>query len=100
GLTDTNQLNQIGNAALPIVGKTLLYGSDVPEAFGQPVKAGTNHEINIEAESIEETENLFNKLSKDGKVKMPLQETEWAERFGSLSDKFGVQWIVMFTGNK
>lgn len=95
-----DDLNQIGNVALPIIGDTFLYGSDVPKAFGQPVEAGTNHEINIEAENIEETKQLFEKLSDEGNVKMPLQETEWAERFGSLTDKFGVQWMVMYSGDK
>jgi PhnB protein len=25
---------------------------------------------------------------------MPIQETFWAERFGMLTDKFGINWMV------
>lgn len=95
-----DDLNQIGNVALPMVGETMLYGSDVPEAFGAPVEAGSKFQINIETESTEEAERFFNDLSDGGEVKMPLQETEWAESFGMCTDQFDVQWLVMYTGNK
>lgn len=95
-----DDLNQIGNVALPIVGGTMLYGGDVPEAFGTPVEAGNKNQINIETESADEAEQLFNALSGGGDVKMPLQETEWAERFGMCKDQFDVGWMVMFTGVK
>lgn len=99
GLTG-DDLNQIGNATLPLVGDTLLYGGDVPEAFGQPVEAGNKFQINLDTESVEEAERLFNALSEGGEVKMALEETEWAERFGMCADQFGVQWMVMYTGEK
>lgn len=99
GLTGTD-LNMIGNVALPLVGETLLYGSDVPEPFGQPVDSGNKIQINIETESEEEAERLFSELSEDGIVKMSLQETEWAKKFGLCSDKFDVQWMVMYSGGE
>ncbi|HET6528495.1 MAG TPA: VOC family protein [Balneolaceae bacterium] len=97
GLTG-EELNQIGNATLPLVGGTLLYGGDVPGSFGQTIKAGNQLQINIEAENTEEAERLFNDLSDGGEVKMPLQKTEWAEKFGMLSDRFNVRWMVMYSG--
>lgn len=95
-----DDLNLIGNVMLPLVGDTVLYGSDVPKAFGQALQNGNRFEINIETESAEEAEQLYKSLAQDGTIKMPLQETEWAEQFGSCIDKYGVQWLVMFTGNK
>lgn len=99
GLTGDN-LNLIGNVTLPLVGDTLLYGGDVPEIFNAPVKTGNQLQINIETESVDEAERLFKGLSDGGEVKMPLEKTEWAEKFGLCSDKFDVQWMVMYTGNK
>ena len=95
-----DDLNQVGNVALPMVGETMLYGSDVPEAFGAPVESGNQHQINIETESADEAERLFNALSEGGDVKMPLEQTEWAESFGMCTDQFGVEWLVMFAGDK
>lgn len=93
-------LNLIGNVMLPLVGDTVLYGGDIPEVFGAPAEAGNQLQINIETESADEAERLFNDLSDGGEAKMPLEETEWAEKFGICTDKFGVEWMVMYTGNK
>ncbi len=103
GLTG-DDLNMVANAMLPIVGDTMLYGSDIPMKFRQEVQQSDNMhdkvQINIEADSVEEGEQLFNALSDGGKVTMAFQETEWAERFGQCEDLYGIQWMVMFTGNK
>ena len=38
--------------------------------------------------------HLFERLSQDGTVVMPLEKTFWAEAFGMVTDKFGVRWMV------
>lgn len=93
-------LDLIGNVTLPLVGDTLLYGGDIPEVFNSPVEPANQLQINIDTENEEEANQLFSKLSEGGKVTMPIQETEWAERFGMCADKYGVQWMVMYTGSK
>jgi PhnB protein len=37
---------------------------------------------------------VFASLGEKGKVTMPLQETFWAERFGMLTDQFGINWTL------
>lgn len=39
-------------------------------------------------------DRAFNALAAGGKVEMPLTKTFWSPRFGMLSDKFGIQWMV------
>ena len=39
-------------------------------------------------------ERVFHELAADGTIKMPLQETFWASRFGVLVDRFGIPWTV------
>jgi PhnB protein len=29
---------------------------------------------------------------------MALQKTPWAEKYGTCADRFGVQWMVNYTG--
>ncbi len=41
-----------------------------------------------------EGERVFNALAQGGEVGMPLQEMFWGGRFGELTDRFGVQWMV------
>ena len=99
GATGEN-LNKIANIALPIGAGVTLMGDDGPAVMGQSMTIGDNFSINLEAESAEEAEKLFNSLSDGGKAMMPLEETEWAEKFGMFADKFGIQWSVNYTGKK
>jgi len=37
---------------------------------------------------------IFGKLSAGGKVNMPLKKEFWGDIFGSLIDKYGVEWMM------
>jgi PhnB protein len=41
-----------------------------------------------------EAERVFAKLGSGGEVTMPLQDTFWGSKFGMLTDKFGVHWMM------
>jgi len=43
-------------------------------------------------------DRAFNALAKGGKVNMPLGKTSWSPRYGMLTDRFGVDWMVMVPG--
>lgn len=81
------------HVALPILGGHVLMGTDAPESMGFTVSFGNNVYINLEPDTREETECLFNALSEGGKTEMQLQEMFWGGYFGSCTDKFGVQWM-------
>jgi PhnB protein len=86
--------NLVMHVALPIMGGIhLLMGTDAPESMGFKVNFGNNMYINLEPDTREETRRLFNALSSGGKVEMELQDMFWGDYFGSLTDKFGVQWM-------
>jgi len=46
----------------------------------------------VECETEKEIENLFEKLSENGDVKMPLDHYGFSQKFGFTEDKFGVSW--------
>lgn len=41
-----------------------------------------------------DAERLFTELAEGGIVRMPLQETFWAHRFGVLTDRFAIPWAI------
>lgn len=92
-------LDKIAHIALPLRNGSMLMGTDTLESFGQELTAGNNFSITLEAESAEEAETLFNALADGGEVGMPLAKTEWAEQYGMCTDKFGIQWMVNYTGD-
>jgi PhnB protein len=49
----------------------------------------------LQAKDNEDAEKLFAALSEGGKPLMPMSETFFAHRFGMVTDKFGVMWMVL-----
>lgn len=92
-------LDKIAHIGLPLGGGSVLMGTDVVESMGKPLTMGNNVYITLEPETGEEAERLFGALAADGSTEMPLQQTEWAEKYGSCVDRFGVQWMVNYTGS-
>ena len=86
--------NLVMHVALKLLGDFVLMGTDVPESRGFTVTFGNNSYINLQPDTRAEAEMLFAKLSEGGHVGMPLQEMFWGDYYGSLADKFGVQWMV------
>lgn len=83
----------IMNIALPILGGHLLMGTDSPESMGFRVNSGNNVYITLQPDTRKETKRLFDALSKGGVVEQELQEMFWGDYYGSLRDKYGVQWM-------
>ena len=48
--------------------------------------------IFVDCESEDELVKLFEELSKDGKVYMPLADYGFSQQFGWITDRFGVSW--------
>ena len=91
-------LDRIAHIALPLGPNNMLMGTDVV-GDRPPVAVGNNTYIALEAESADEADRLFDGLSAGGTIEMPLQRTQWAEKYGICQDRFGVQWMVDYTGD-
>jgi len=50
------------------------------------------------SKSTADAERMFKALADGGQVRTPLEQTFWAERFGVVTDRFGVPWIVNCEG--
>jgi PhnB protein len=73
------------------IGQTVLMASDAPPGhYHKP----QGFSINIATNDPVEAERIFGALEQGGTVSMPFQETFWAFRFGMVSDRFGVPWMI------
>jgi PhnB protein len=74
-----------------LVGDGALMGCDAtPDRF-EPIKGAW---ITFVPKDTAEAERVFNAMSANGKVIMPLQKTFWAASFGMFTDQFGVSWMI------
>jgi PhnB protein len=88
-----HEANKIMHMALPISDGSILMGCDIPEMFGKGTQ-GNCFAVYISAANKAEADRLFNGLSADGEVEIPLSKTFGGAYFGMFTDKFGVEWMV------
>lgn len=83
-------LNKIMHVSLA-VGDQLIMGSDAPpDRYGKP----QGFAVSLGIQKIADAERIFAALSEGGTVQMPIQQTFWAVRFGMLTDRFGIPWMI------
>lgn len=83
--------NKVMHSAFQIGGTTVMASDGMAE--GKPKFEGFS--LTVHAKDEADADRLFAGLSDGGKVEMPLAKTFFARRFGVVSDKFGVNWMVM-----
>lgn len=94
-----NDANKIMQITLPI-GSNVLMANDVPESLGRVNENENRSKIAVSADSREEADKLFNGLSRDGAVEMPMSESPWGTYFAMFRDKYGIEWTVEFDPKK
>lgn len=88
---------KVMHVSLPIGKNMILMGTDALESMGHHLTFGNNFQLTVSPDSEEQAHQIYNKLSAGGKADMPLQKMFWGAIFGSLTDKFGVKWMVNYT---
>jgi PhnB protein len=83
-------LDKVVHARL-MVGDHILMGSDAPPDHYRPME-GFSVTLNIDNPA--DADRTFQALAKNGTVRMEIQETFWARRFGMLVDQFGTPWMI------
>ncbi len=73
------------------VGTTVLMGSDAPEGR---YRTPQGFSVSLNLKDAAEADRLFEALSKNGTVSMPIQKTFWATRFAMFTDQFGIPWMM------
>lgn len=79
------------------IGSSVIMAGDSPPVYAGPF---SGFALTLAADTAEDAAAVFAALSEGGEVTMPLGETFFAEKYGQLTDKFGVSWMVIFEGSK
>ncbi len=99
-ISTDEEANKIMHIALPSGKCSILMGSDTPAVLGVHNEQETRSKISISADSKEEADKLYQGLSADGHVEMPIQDSPWGTYFGMFRDKFGIEWMIDFDPRK
>ncbi len=73
------------------VGNEPLMGADAsPQHYSKP----KGFSVSLSPAKVADAERIFNAFAEGGEVVMPLQQTFWAARFGVVTDRFGIPWMI------
>ena len=84
---------KIMHVSLPISKETILMGSDNPNST-DAIIVGNNISLSIDTNQREEADLIFTQLSAGAKIRDQMSETFWGAYFGSLTDRFGINWLI------
>ena len=76
-------------------GAVNLMASDSGKASAKAAKV----ELSLGGTDETEMRKIFDALAQDGQVRMPLAKQFWGDIFGSVSDKYGVDWMMNIGSN-
>ncbi|MPM46594.1 hypothetical protein SDC9_93299 [bioreactor metagenome] len=80
------------NAQIKLKNGAMLMISDVfPGMHFQP---GNHISLTLTYDDVEEARTVFNRLAEGGSIGMELQQTFWSPLYGSLTDRYGVEWQI------
>ena len=82
--------NKVMHAELRF-GETTVMVSD-GHSVGPPAFGGFS--LAIAVADAATADRVFNALAEGGQVQMPLGQTFWSPRFGMVTDRFGLAWMV------
>jgi PhnB protein len=84
--------NKVMHVALPILGGTQIMGTDMLESMGHTLKIGNNVTINLEPDTKEEADRIYNALSEGGTDCVAPHDEPWGY-WGVCLDRFGIRWM-------
>lgn len=88
--------DKIMHVSLPISAQNILMGCDSSETHEEATIFGNNIVLSVNTDTKLEADRLFNGLSVGGQIKSPMSDTFWGAYFGTLIDKFGINWTISF----
>lgn len=82
--------DRVMHALLNIGSATFMISDTMPQ---DPAAVGNNVYVCLHFDDVNDMARRFDALAVGGKVTMPLQDTFWGARFGTLTDAFGISWM-------
>lgn len=86
---------RVMHSALSLPGGGQLFAADKPPGTECAGPSGFNGAgLTLEYDDVSVGEAAFAALAEGGSVSMPMAPSFWVERFGMLTDRYGVGWMV------
>ena len=81
---------KILHGQISIEGLTVMASDAPPGRYEKPQGIS----ICIALTDVDKAERVFTALADGGQVRMAIERTFWAARFGMVTDRFGIPWMI------
>jgi PhnB protein len=95
---DSSEDEKIMHSMLEAENGIAFMAADTPN--NMEFNPGTNYSMSLSGDDETELAGYYEKLSAGGTVLMPLEQAPWGDRFGMVTDKYGIQWMVNVAGQQ
>jgi PhnB protein len=95
---DPSEDNKIMHSMLEADNGITFMAADTPNRM--EYRRGTHMSMSLSGDNDAELSGYFEKLSDGGTIREPLRAAPWGDKFGMLTDKFGIEWLVNIAGQK
>ncbi|MGV1003415.1 MAG: VOC family protein [Candidatus Nanopelagicales bacterium] len=89
----------VANTGIMFPSGQMIMASDVSPSRAGMLRAGNSISLHLELDSPDEVRRAHAALAQGGSTEMEPAPTEWAELFCDAKDKFGVMWMLSYTGD-
>lgn len=89
---EPDELHLVMHGQLETPSGLVLMGADSPRHIEYVAPAGIA--VSISGDDEAELERYWNGLSEGGSVTVPFEVPPWGGRFGMLTDRFGIEWML------
>lgn len=95
---DPSEDNKIMHSMLEADNGITFMAADTPNRM--EYRGGTHMSMSLSGDNDAELSGYFEKLSDGGTIREPLRAAPWGDKFGMLTDQFGIEWLVNIAGQK
>ena len=74
------------------IGDAQFYAAD--SMPGAPIDTGMRAQVSLGTDDVELGRKYINALAAGGEITMPYEKQFWGDTFGTVTDRFGVKWMV------
>ena len=85
--------NAIMHIELPILGGHVIMATDMLESQGHALRIGNNITMNLEPDTVEDAQRLYEALSPGATEMVPLAQMFWGAWWGCFLDRYGIRWM-------
>jgi len=87
-----SEKDKVMHVAMPILGGTLIMGTDMLQSMGHKLVEGNNFTISLNPDTKEEADRLYSELSAGGAEGVAPHDEFWGY-WGTCKDRFGIRWM-------